>query len=361
LERHLEEELARLAARKRLREPIELSPDVVVMCSNDYLGYGAEPPPIDAMAPGGAGASRLVSGDHPTHRAAERAIADWLRREDALLFSSGYAANVGAIGALCGAGDLIVSDALNHASIIDGARLSRARVEVVPHLDLEAVDRALESAARRRWVITESYFSMDATSPDLSALRAICDAQGAAMIVDEAHAVGVFGEAGRGLCSQAAVEPDVLVGTLGKALGLQGAFVVGSRALRRYLWNNARSFVFSTGMSPSLASAVPARVAAVAGDQTARHRLERMASKVREDLAAAGVAVAPSHGPIVPLIVGDDAEAVALRDRLLGQGIFVQAIRPPTVPEGTARLRITLHARLRDDDLARLVAALARR
>lgn len=359
--RHLDDELADLAARGRLREPIDLPPGTLVMCSNDYLGYAAEPAPVDRDAPGGAGASRLVSGDDDALRCAERALADWLETEAALLFTSGYAANLGAISALCGAGDLIVSDALNHASIIDGARLSRARVEVVPHLDVDAIDRALRGAAARRWVITESYFSMDATSPDLGRLRAVCDAHDAALIVDEAHAIGVFGPSGRGLCAAAGVTPDVIVGTLGKALGLQGAFVAGRQTLRRYLWNRARSFVFSTGMSPLLASAVPSRVAAVAGDDRARARLEALSRRVRDDLAAAGLAVAPSHGPIVPIVIGDDEAAMALRDRLLARGIFVQAIRPPTVPEGTARLRITLHARLHDDDVTRLVDALAPR
>jgi len=363
--RHLEAELGELEQRGLLRRPqaLHAGDGQLVLCSNDYLGYAAEPWPTElerAELPSGAGASRLVSGEHPAHGAAERALGSWLGFEAALLFSSGYAANVGAIAALGRPGDVIVSDALNHASIIDGCRLSGASVVVVPHGDAGAVEAALERAqdARRRWVVTESYFSMDGDSPDLGRLRAACDRWDAALFVDEAHAVGILGPAGRGLCAAAGVQPDVFVGTLGKSLGFHGAFVAGSMVLRTWLWNRARSFVFSTGVSPLLASAVVKRVSQVAADDAGRRRLAEVSTRLREGLAPlVGEALLPSHGPILPLLVGAPEEAVRISSRLRERGVIVQPIRPPTVPVGTSRLRLTAHARLTDDDLSRILAA----
>jgi len=345
---HLEAALADLDSAGRLRAPIELPADALVLCSNDYLGYAAWP--VAETAPAGSGASRLISGDHPHHREAERALATWVEAEDALLFTSGYAANVGLLSSLASRGDLVISDTLNHASIIDGCRLSRADVEVVPHRDVEAVRRRLEgSVHRRRWVVTESYFSMNGQSPDLRALRSVCDAHGAGLIVDEAHALGVFGPGGRGLCAEASVRPDVLVGTLGKAVGLQGAFVAGPAVLRRWLWNRARSFVFSTGPSPVLSATVPTRVATIVEDDGRRGRLLRASEALRVGLRERGAHIPEdNHGPVIPWILGGEADAVAMSRALLARGLFVQAIRPPTVPAGTARLRFTLNAALLD-------------
>ncbi|MEZ4310715.1 MAG: 8-amino-7-oxononanoate synthase [Polyangiaceae bacterium] len=316
--------------------------------------------------PAGAGASRLVTGEHPQHAEAERALAAWLRTETSLLFSSGYAANVGAISALARPGDLVVSDALNHASIIDGCRLSGARVVVVPHRDLAAVERALHAhastpgaaTATRRWVLTESYFSMDGDSPDLPALRSLCDAHDAALYVDEAHAIGTLGPEGRGLCAESGVTPDVLIGTLGKSLGLQGAFVAGSDSLRRYLWNRARSFVFSTGIAPALAHRISECVREVACADAARERLAANARRLREGLTALGVSFPPdARGPVVPWLIGPAPTAVAMSRALRDRGLIVQPIRPPTVPEGTSRLRITATATLTERDLERALHA----
>jgi 8-amino-7-oxononanoate synthase len=354
-------ELQRLEADGLLRSPRALPKDALVLCSNDYLGYAVESVPLEHAVPAGAGASRLISGDHPMIAEAERDLADWVDAERALTFSSGYAANVGTISALAGSDDVIVSDELNHASIIDGCRLSRARVVVVPHLDQAAMADALASHrdARRRWLVTESYFSMDGDGPDLTALRSCCDQYDAGLIVDEAHALGVFGAEGRGLSHAAGVKPDVLIGTLGKAVGLWGAFVAGSEVVVRSLWNRARSFVFSTGISPLLASLIRRRLARLRGDDAARSRLAELGRHLRAALRDAQAAVAPlSHGPIVPWMVGDAAEAVTMSERLLERGIVVKAIRPPTVPEGAARLRITLHAKLTDSQLARATEAL---
>lgn len=357
--RHLKGELGELERRGLLRVPVPGGGERLILCSNDYLGYGEEPWPGEPL-PGGAGASRLVSGDHPAHAQLEQELARWLGVEAALVFSSGYAANVGVLSALAGPGDVIVSDTLNHASIIDGCRLSGATIVVAPHNAPGAVDDVLgrSASARRRWVVTESYFSMDADVADLGRLREICDRHDAALIVDEAHALGVFGAQGGGLCREAGVRPDVLVGTLGKAVGLQGAFVAGSADLRAWLWNRARSFVFSTGLSPALAGAAAARVQQVAANELGRRYLHERANQLRAGLAALGIQ-AMGRGPIIPWQIGDPAETVRRSLVLRDQGVFVQAIRPPTVPAGTSRLRITAHAKLSGAQVERALAAFA--
>jgi 8-amino-7-oxononanoate synthase len=358
--RHLDDDLAGLDRQGLLRRPrVGPTEGLLDLCSNDYLGLARDPwPGLNVRS--GAGASRLVSGNLEAHTDAEAALAGWLRTESALLFSSGYAANVGMLAALAGPGDVIVSDALNHASIIDGCRLSGANVRVVPHLDVAAAAAALAGAAgaRRRWLVTESYFSMDGDTPDLPGLAAACRAHDAALVVDEAHVLGVFGPEGRGLCAAAGVTPDVLVGTAGKALGLHGAFVAGSERLRLWLWNRARSFVFSTGVSPTLATAITVRVEQVRGDDAARARLAARGGQLREGLAELGQpALRSGQGPVLPWLVGEPAAAVALSLRLRAEGVLVQPIRPPTVPAGTARLRITASAALAEADVERAVRA----
>jgi len=355
--RHLETEIQALDDQGLLRQHKPTPKDTLVMCSNDYLGYARDPWPHrahDEHANSGSGASRLVSGEHPEHARAEQTIASWLDTEAALLFSSGYAANVGTLSALARPGDVVISDALNHASIIDGCRLSGATVVVTPHNDADAVARALDHAlhARRRWVVTESYFSMDGDVPDLKRLRSLCDTFDAALIVDEAHALGTLGPAGQGFAASLGVKPDVIVGTLGKSIGLQGAFVAGPRTLRTWLWNRARSFVFSTGISPSLAAVISERILRIARDDQARERLDNVSRRLRTELARIlGPALMPSQGPIIPCFVGSPDVAVRISNRLRERGVLVQAIRPPTVPTGTSRLRITAHARLTDQEV----------
>lgn len=332
---------------------------MLVLCSNDYLGYAglALPPDVDTAS--GAGASRLVSGTHEAHLMAEREIAAWLGMEAALLFSSGYAANVGTVAALARPGDVIVSDALNHASLIDGCRLSGATIEVVRHLDVEAIESALVRArgARRRWVLTESLFSMDGDTPDLRSLRELCDRHDAALMVDEAHALGVCGPRGAGLCAEAGVRPDVFIGTLGKSLGLHGAFVAGSSTLRTYLWNRARSFVYSTGISPLVALASVERVRRAAADDAARARLAMVTRRLRSGLEALGAQLLPgASGPILPWVLKSPGAALEMSQRLAREGVLVQAIRPPTVPAGTSRLRITASAPLSESDIERALA-----
>jgi len=327
-------------------------------CSNDYLALADRPCPT-AMR--GSGSARLVIGERKEHREAEAAIARFLGREEALVFTSGYAANVGLLSALAVRGDLIVSDARNHASIIDGIRLSRADVVVTPHLDVNAVERALAappSRSRRRFVVTESYFSMDADAPDLGALRKVCDRAGAVLVVDEAHALGVLGPSGRGLCAAAGVEADAITGTFGKAFGAGGAFVAGCPELVSWLWNRARSFVFSTGLSPAVAAAAAEGVRIAENEHDRRQRVLDNSERFRAGLAQLGLR-ALGFGHIVPWVVGEPAEAVQLAAELCASGVFVRAIRPPTVPAGTSRLRFTFTAAHRVEDVDHALAAVA--
>lgn len=309
----------------------------------------------------GAGASRLIHGTRAAHRQLERQLAHWVGLPDALLFSSGFSANVGLNACLALGDDLIFSDQLNHASIIDGCRLAKGRVQIYPHLDLGHLEQQLshtpEEAAK--WVVTESYFSMDGDSPDLARLRSLCTRHGAFLVVDEAHALGVFGPKGAGLCSKQRIAPDVLVGTLGKAVGAQGAFVAGSGSLRTYLWNRARSFVYSTAPSPLLTALTALQVRRTQSQDPARERLHSACLRFRSHLAGAGVNLAPcSHGPIVPIVLGASERAMQAVSQLASRGILTQAVRPPTVPPGHSRLRITLNAHMSDATVDRLAQEL---
>jgi 8-amino-7-oxononanoate synthase len=349
--RHLAGALADLRKTDLLRTRME-PVSGLSLASNDYLGLAGT---------GGAGASRLIAGERPAHGHLEHLLSRWLDVPQTLLFSSGYAANVGALSALVQPGDCVVSDVLNHASIIDGTRLARAKVIITPHLDARAVAAALEDqrGATRRWVVTETYFSMDADSPDLRVLRSVCDEHQAGLIVDEAHALGVFGPDGRGLCADAGIEPDVLVGTLGKAFGASGAFVAGCRDLIEWLWNRARSHVFSTGMSPTVAATAAANLSASIADPSLRARAIDLGERLRHGLRALGADVR-GHGPIVPWVVGDEARALAVAEELRRQHIHVVAIRPPTVPRGTCRIRFGVTARHTEDDVDGVIRIVSR-
>jgi len=353
----LEDELRNLASRALLRVPTVVPAGHVTLCSNDYLGFGREP--VGAVAAGGARASRLVCGNVDEHEALEREVAEWLGHEAALLYTSGYAANLGALSALVRPGDRVLSDALNHASIIDGLRLARATVEVVPHLDAETVARLLAApGAPPTWVVTESYFSMDADVPALAQLAALCREAGASLYVDEAHALGVYGPGGRGLCAEAGFVPDVLMGAFGKAFGLGGAFVAGTEVVRSWLWNRSRSFVFSTGLSPLIAAEARRRLPRVMGAEAERAHVLRLASLLREGLRSLGCD-ARGQGPVVPWVLSEPAHTVALADELKRRGYFVQAIRPPTVPEGSSRIRLSVSADLEEGDVAGFLRAVA--
>ena len=334
-------------------------------CSNDYLGLGARSVSRETLsslegARPGAGASRLVQGSFAEHERLERALAEWLGTEASLLTLSAFAANAGLIPALGESESLLVSDALNHASIVDGCRLARARVVVTPHLELAAVEAALRqhTGSAPAWVVTEGLFSMDGDSPDLPELRALCDRYGAGLIVDEAHSLGVLGPNGAGRAAAQGVRPEVLVAGLGKAVGSQGGVLACSNALRTWLWNRARSFVFSTAPSPLSCRVTLAQVQATRAADEARSRLEARSSELRKALAARGLpALAGAVGPIVPVVLGSNERALAAMAELRRRGILAQAIRPPTVAVGAARLRLTVHADWPDDAVSRIVEA----
>lgn len=334
--------------------------------SNDYLGAAtAQSLGVSASqgeeAPTGARASRLIFGSHPYHLQVESEVAGWVGLPRALLFTSGYAANVGALGALLSPEDAVFSDALNHASLIDGIRLSRARPTVFAHLDLEALEGHLReaNAAPARWVVVESYYSMDGDGPDLRVLRSLCDRYDAHLYVDEAHSIGTFGPRGAGLCAAAEVRSDVLVAAFGKSVGAQGACVVSSPFVRTWLWNRARSFVYSTGMSPALAQLLLRQIRFTQAAEVQRQRLTQIAMDVRSGLAGTGMEPEPgTFGPVLALVVGSAERALSMAERLRSRGILAQAVRPPTVPEGQSRLRVVLRSSLTAADCRRLVEEL---
>jgi 8-amino-7-oxononanoate synthase len=286
------------------------------------------------------------------------------------VFPTGYQTNIGVLTALAGPDDVIVSDALNHASIIDGCRLSRAQISVYPHGDSDAAARLLDEArtARRRLLVTESLFSMNGDSAPLARLADAARSHDAVFIVDEAHAVGVLGPRGRGLCAAAGVLPDVLIGTLGKALATSGGFAAGSQVLRDLLLNRARSFIFTTALPPPVAAAARAALEVVDSPEGDRRRtllraqsdhLARELTRLRPGGIAAALPATVAGSPIHPFVVGTETAALELSATLAHRQIFVPAIRPPTVPVGSARLRITLSAAHEATDLDRLVEALA--
>lgn len=343
--------------------------DCVNFCSNDYLGLAAHPALAAAMrrsideAGVGAGASQLVTGHNREHAALEEELADWVGRESALLFATGYAANTGTIDALVGRGDTIVSDELNHASLIDGARLSGAAKTIYPHADVEAAAAALRDGSGQRLLLSDTVFSMDGDLAPLDGLARAAAEHGAWFMVDDAHGFGVLGN-GRGVLHEpgAGLEvsgprPDVYVATLGKALGAAGAFVAGDAELIDYLVQSARTLVFSTAPPPAVAAAAREGLRLVREDTARRERLFALIRRFRAGADQLGLPIGPH--PIQPLILGDEHAALAASDALLERGYLVAAIRPPTVPAGTARLRITLTAAHDETQVDGLLDALA--
>lgn len=338
-------------------------------CSNDYLGLAADGRVAEAARHAlsetgtGSGAAALVSGYNAEHRALEEELAAYLQRPRVLLFSSGWAANLGVLRAVLGRHDTLLADELNHASLIDGGRLSGAQYVRIPHADLDAFERELISARATsadtglKLCVTDSVFSMDGDLAPLAGLSALCRQHGAALMVDDAHGFGVLGDHGRGAWTgDAAVPvamPDIHVATLGKSLGCAGAFVAGSNDLIEFLINRARSWVFSTAPPPALAAAARCALAITAAQEGQQRRAQLQANvrQFRKGCAQRGIALgvdAPADGaeltPIQPLLLGDAARALALSRYLYERGLWVAAIRPPTVPAGTSRLRITFSA-----------------
>jgi 8-amino-7-oxononanoate synthase len=344
--------------------------EVLLLCSNDYLGL-AEDPRVRAAAAeaaqrwgAGAGSSRLIAGNLTPHRELERELAAFKGSEACLLFGSGFLANTGVIAALAGAGEVVLSDALNHASIVDGCRLARAETIVYPHADLDALGAALARVGdRRATIVTDTVFSMDGDLAPLEGIVELARRHGARVIVDEAHATGVVGPQGRGLVAELGLEReiDVVVGTLSKALGSYGAFACCDAELAELLVNRARTLIFSTGLPPAAVGAALESLRILRDEPTVVARLHANARALRAELAAAGLDVVPGDMPIVPLVVGDAARAMELCEAALERGVFAQAIRPPTVPEGTSRLRLVAMTSHAEDELraaARTLAAL---
>ncbi|HEY2007097.1 MAG TPA: 8-amino-7-oxononanoate synthase [Solirubrobacteraceae bacterium] len=333
---------------------------VLLLCSNNYLGLADHPRVRDAAADAamrwgvGAGASRLVSGTMTVHRRLEERLAAFKRRESALLFGSGYLANAGTISALARPGDVIFSDELNHASIIDGCRLSRAEVFVYDHCDPEHLEWGiLRAEGRGALIATDSVFSMDGDVAPLTEIVELAQRYGLRTLVDEAHGTGTLGPGGRGALAEAGLEDqvDVIVGTLGKSLGSYGAFVACDEVMTRYLVNAARTFIFSTALPPPAVAAALAALGLLAGDPRRVERLAANARALRSALGAEGFAVGASRTHILPLVIGDAGQAMRVCEIALKRGVFAQAIRPPTVPPMTSRLRLAVMATHREGEL----------
>lgn len=336
--------------------------------ANDYLNLSHDPrlaaAAREALESGGAGAqaSALVCGRTPWHAALEERIARFEGQPAALVFPTGYAANVGTLAALVGSGDHVYSDQLNHASLVDGCRLSRATVHVYPHNDVAALEIALRQTgpAGRRLIASDSAFSMDGDVANLPALCDVAERHGAMLLIDEAHATGVFGAQGRGVAEWQGVEarPIVRVGTLSKAVGALGGFVAGSNELIDWLWNRARTQIFSTALPPATCAAARAAFDIIEAEPGRRAHLQALAQQLRERLTKAGIVLPDGCcGPIVPVVLQDPARAVEVARQLEEQGFLVGAIRPPSVPAGTSRLRITLSAAQTQADVKQLAIA----
>lgn len=342
---------------------------LICLCSNNYLGLANHPELIEAACRAardfgvGAGASRLISGSMRIHRELEERLAAFKGTEACVLFNSGYHANVGTVAALVGPGDAVFSDELNHASLIDGCRLSRARVHVYRHGDMESLERELRrSEGRHRLIVTDSLFSMDGDAAPLTEICALAERYAAMVMVDEAHATGVIGPRGAGLVEALGLGHRVTVqmGTLGKALGTFGAYVAGSRALIDYLVNTARPLIFTTALPPPVVAAAAVAVGIVEKEPERRQRVREHAASLRAGLREAGYPVALSDSHIIPVLVGDPDRTMQMSAALLDLGVFAHGIRPPTVPPGTARIRATVMATHSDADVREAVAAFAR-
>jgi 8-amino-7-oxononanoate synthase len=333
-------------------------PSGIDLCSNDYLGLADHPRlkqrMADAVIAEGVGStgSRLLRGERSSFARVEEKFARFKGAERSLYFSSGYLANLAVLTTFPEALDVIFADERNHASLIDGARLSRARRVVFPHNDVAALRRMLseDAGAGQKFVVVESLFSMDGDEAPLAEYAALCQAAGAALIVDEAHAVGIYGERGNGLASGSGV--FVSINTAGKAMGVSGAFVAGSADAIEYLIQRARPFIFSTAPPPATAAALEASLELIASEPERRERLRARARYLRRRLGLEG------DSPIVPVIIGDNQHAVAVSRELQAAGFDVRAIRPPTVPLGTARLRVAVNQGLSEEILDRFITAL---
>ena len=372
---HLAELERRGLFRRRLVRESSQGPRITVegreflaFCSNDYLGLAGHPRIVEAAVEGasrfgvGEGASHLLTGHSVLHARLEKKLAEFVGAPRALLFTTGYQANIGTITALAGADDAVFSDNLNHASLIDGTRLSRAQVVRYPHLDLEFLGEALSrSRAKTKLVVTDGVFSMDGDIAPLPAMIELCERNDALLLVDDAHGFGVMGPHGRGSPAHFGLNSPrlVYVGTLGKAAGVSGAFVAGVYEVVETVLQRARTYMYTTASPAPLAAAVEASLQLIWQEEWRRERLRQLIDALKRRLSQTGALLAPSDTPIQPLILHGSHEALAASAALRERGILVPAIRPPTVPEGSARLRISLSAAHSAEDVAHLAEALA--
>jgi len=337
-------------------------------CSNDYLGLANHPQVVAAFRQGldeyggGSGAAHLITGHSRAHHRLEEELAGFVRRPRALLFSTGYMANLGVMQALLGRGDRVFQDHSNHASLLDGARLSGARLVRYRHADVTGLASRLDAAPAGEYLLaTDGVFSMDGDTAPLSALADVAGRHAAWLLVDDAHGLGVIGPQGRGTVAQAGLghlQVPILMGTLGKAFGTFGAFVAGSEDLIETLIQAARTYIYTTATPPAVAVATSAALKLVVEEDWRRERLAALVQRFRAGAGQLGLGLCDSHTPIQPLLVGDAGAALRCSEALRGQGILVTAIRPPTVPQGTARLRITFSAAHTEAQVDRLLGAL---
>ena len=342
--------------------------EVLSFCSNDYLGLANHPEVVAALQRGaddygvGAGAAHLINGHSRAHHALEEALAEFTGRERALLFSTGYMANLGVITALLGKADAVFEDRLNHASLIDAGLLSGARLRRYLHADPSSLDGFLDKHPQgRRLIVTDGVFSMDGDLAPLPALAATAAAHDAWLMVDDAHGLGVLGRQGRGTLDHFDMgtrEVPVLMGTLGKAFGTSGAFVAGSEALIETLIQQARTYIYTTALPPALAEATRTSLRLLQNGDDRREQLATLIRRFRDGAAQLGLQLMVSETPIQPIVMGEAARAIAISEALLQRGILVTAIRPPTVPTGSARLRVTLSAAHSEAQVDRLLDAL---
>jgi 8-amino-7-oxononanoate synthase len=342
---------------------------LLAFCTNDYLGLAQDPRLIAALKHAadesgvGSGSAHLICGHRREHAALEEALAEWTGRERALLFSTGYMANLGVMQALLQRGDVCVQDKLNHACLLDGAQLSGATLRRYPHADVDAASRQLRSDADRLALLaTDGVFSMDGDIAPLRELAALCASENASLMVDDAHGLGVLGRDGAGSVDDAGLsqrDVPILMATLGKALGCSGAFVAGSAALVDGLTQFARTYIYTTAMPPALAAAAHCAVALARSESWRRDKLIALIRRFRDGAAQLGLPLMPSHTAIQPLLLGDAGQALEASQALEAQGLLAVAIRPPTVPQGQARLRITLSTAHEEAHVDRLLEALA--
>lgn len=341
--------------------------DVLSFCSNDYLGLANHPALVEAFKAGldeagvGSGASHLITGHHVLHEKLERALAAFVGLPAALYFSSGYMANLGVVSALMHRGDAIFADKLNHASLNDAAVLSRADLQRYQHNELEHLERLLSnSKAKRKLVLADAVFSMDGDIAPVPELLALCEQYDAWLMLDDAHGFGVLGEHGQGILSHFSVQSPriIYMATLGKAAGVSGAFAAADQVVIDYLLQHARTYIYTTATPPALANAVLAAIDVIKQDSARRAHLNQLIQALKTNLKLNKWQLMPSDTAIQPLLVGSNEDALKLSEYLLTQGILVPAIRPPTVPKNTARLRISLSAAHSTADLNRLISAL---